>query len=112
MSIPQMVWPEPDKLFEWLGEANLSRDNQSLIVAISAEAVQKVYAQWFDIHREASDKIEELQNPQDVMIDKIDGALEARIERLKMEVQEAREGADKAIGLEHQLPKSQEEVVA
>jgi len=35
------LWPEPDELLSWFGEANLSRNEHSEVVAVSAEAIWK-----------------------------------------------------------------------
>jgi len=112
MSVPQGLWPEPSELFEWFGEANLSRDSQTTVVAVAAEAIQKAYTGWHTTHREASEKIDELlQSGQDTTTDKVDGALKARIKRLEKELRAARESAGEAAGLEHQLLEAQGEVV-
>ena len=60
MSNTPKCWPEPGELLEWIGEANLSRDENAVVIAVSAEAVLNAYAQWYDSHREASLKIAEL----------------------------------------------------
>jgi len=53
MSNTPKFWPGPGKLLEWIGEANLSRDENSVVIAVSAEAVLNAYAQWYESHREA-----------------------------------------------------------
>jgi len=112
MSVPQGLWPEPSELFEWFGEANLSRDGQTTVVAVAAEAIQKAYTEWHSTHREASERIDELlQSTQDTTTDRVDGALKARIKRLEKELRAAREGAGEAVDLESQLLKAQGEVV-
>jgi len=60
MSITPKLWPEPGELHEWIGEANLSRDENAVVIAVSAEAVLNDYAQWYDSHWEASVKIADL----------------------------------------------------
>jgi len=60
MSNTPKLWPEPGELLEWIGEANLSRDENAVVIAVSAEAVLNAYAQWYDSHREASVKIADL----------------------------------------------------
>jgi len=57
MSNTPKLWPEPAELLEWIGEANLSRDENVVVIAVSAEVVLNAYAQWYDSHREASVKI-------------------------------------------------------
>ena len=54
------LWPEPGELLAWIGEANLSRDENVVVIPVSAEAVLNAYAQWYDSHREASVKIADL----------------------------------------------------
>jgi len=54
------LWLEPGEQLEWIGEANLSRDENPVVIAILAEAVLKAYAQWYDSHREVSVKIADL----------------------------------------------------
>jgi hypothetical protein len=110
MSVPQKLWPEPDELFDWFGDANLSRDTQTAVVAVAAGAIRKAYTEWHAVHREASARIVELQEGQDTTADRVDGALKTRIKRLEKELRAAREGAGESAGLEHQLLKSQEEV--
>ena len=112
MSVPQGLWPEPSELFEWFGDANLSQDSQTAVVAVAAEAIQKAYTGWHSTHRKASEKIDELlQSAQDTTTDKVDGTLKARIKRLEKELRAVREGAGEAEGLEHQLLKAQGEIV-
>jgi len=60
MSNTPKLWPEPRKLLEWIGEANLLRNENAVVIAVSAEAVLNAYAQWYDSHREASVKIADL----------------------------------------------------
>jgi len=60
MSNTPKLWPEPGELLEWIGEANLSRDENTVVIAVSAEAVLNAYVQWYDSHREASVKIADL----------------------------------------------------
>jgi len=112
MSVPQGLWPEPSELFEWFGDANLSRDSQTAVVAVAAAAIQKAYTEWHSTPCEASERIDELlQSAQDTTTDKVDGALKVRIRRLEKELRAARKGAGEAEGLEHQLLKAQGEVV-
>jgi len=54
MSNTPKFWPGPDKLLEWIGEVNLSRDENLVVIAVSAEAVLNAYTQWYESHREAS----------------------------------------------------------
>jgi len=54
MSNTPKFWPGPGELLEWIGEANLSRDENSVVIAVSVEAVLNAYAQWYRSHREAS----------------------------------------------------------
>ena len=58
MSNTPKLWPEPGELLQWIGEANLSRDENAVVIAVSAEA--NAYAQWYDSHREACVKIADL----------------------------------------------------
>ena len=112
MSVPQGLWPEPSELFVWFGDANLSRDSQTAVVAVAAAAIQKAYTEWHSTPCEASERIDELlQSAQDTTTDKVDGALKVRIRRLEKELRAARKGAGEAEGLEHQLLKAQGEVV-
>ena len=60
MSNTPKLWPEPGELLEWIGEANLSRVENTVVIAVSAEAVLNAYPQWYDSHREASVKIVDL----------------------------------------------------
>jgi len=60
MSNTPKLWPEPDELLEWIGEANLSRNENAVVIAVSAEAVLNTYAQWYDSYWEASVKIADL----------------------------------------------------
>jgi len=60
MSNTLKLWPEPGELLEWIGAANLSCDENTVVIAISAEAVLNAYAQWYDSHWEASVKIVDL----------------------------------------------------
>jgi len=48
------LWPELGELLEWIGEANLSRDENAVVIDISAEVVLNAYTQWYDSHQEAS----------------------------------------------------------
>jgi len=54
MSNTPKFWLGPGELHEWIGEANLSRDENSVFIAVSAEAVLNAYAQWYESQREAS----------------------------------------------------------
>jgi len=47
-------WPAPGELLDWIGEVNLSRNENSVVIAVSAEAVLNAYTQWYKSHREAS----------------------------------------------------------
>ena len=80
------MWPQPSKLFDWFGEANLSCNDHSVVLGVSAWAILKAYSQWHKIHREASQKITELQ---DTTTDRVDGPLKAKIKRLEKELQVA-----------------------
>jgi len=60
MSKTPKLWPKPGELLVWIGEANLSCDENAVVIAVSAKAVLNAYAQWYDIHREASVKIADL----------------------------------------------------
>jgi len=53
-------WPESGELLEWIGEVNLSRNENSVVIAVSAKEVLNDYVQWYDSHREASVKIADL----------------------------------------------------
>jgi len=102
MSVPQGLWLEPSELFEWFGDANLSRDSQATVVTVAAGAIQKVYTKWHTMHREVSERIDELlQSIQDTTTDRVDGVLKARIKRLKKELRAVWEGAGEAAGLEY-----------
>jgi len=54
MSNTPKFWRGPGELLEWIGEANLSRDENSVVIAVSAEAVLNAYAQWYESYQEAS----------------------------------------------------------
>jgi len=54
MSNTPKFWPGPGELLEWIGEANLSRDENSLVIAVSSEAVLNADAQWYKSHWETS----------------------------------------------------------
>jgi len=60
MSNTPKLWPELGDLLEWIGEANLSRDANEVVISVSANAVLNAYAQWYDSYREASVKIVDL----------------------------------------------------
>jgi len=60
MSNTPKLWSELGELLEWIGEANLLRDENSVLIAVSAEAVLNAYTQWYDSHWEASVKIADL----------------------------------------------------
>jgi len=60
MSNTPKVWPELGELLEWIGEANLSHDENAVVIDVSAEAVLNAYTQWYDSHRQASVKIADL----------------------------------------------------
>jgi len=60
MSNTPKIWPELGELLEWIGEANLLRDENAVVIAVAAEVVLNTYAQWYDSHREASVKIADL----------------------------------------------------
>ena len=52
-------WPLPDELFEWLGEANLSRDGQTnAILGVASAAVRDCYTRWYNFHREIVSKMD------------------------------------------------------
>jgi len=57
MSNTPKLWLEPGELLGWIGEMNLSHDENAVVLAVSAEAVLNAYAQWYDNHRETSVKI-------------------------------------------------------
>ena len=54
MSNTPKFWLGPGELLEWIGEANLSRDENSVVIAVSADAVLNADAQWYESHWEAS----------------------------------------------------------
>jgi len=54
MSNTPKFWPRPGELLGWIGEANLSHDENSVVIAVSAEVVLNTNAQWYKSHREAS----------------------------------------------------------
>ena len=54
MSNTAKFWPGPGELLEWIGEANLMCRENSVVIAVSAEAVLNAYTQWYESHREAS----------------------------------------------------------
>jgi len=60
MSNTLKLWPKLGKILKWIGEANLSHDENSVVIAVSAEAVLNTYTQWYDSHQEASVKIVDL----------------------------------------------------
>jgi hypothetical protein len=87
------IWPQPDKLFDWFADANLSRDSQTAVLAVAAGAIRKAYTEWHGVHHEASAKIVELlQDAQDTTMDKVDGALKVKIKRLEKDLGAARDG--------------------
>lgn len=52
-------WPIPEKLFEWLGENNLSRDTQTnAILGVTATVVEECYTRWYNFHRETVTKLD------------------------------------------------------
>ena len=52
-------WSLPDELFEWLGEANLSRDGQTnAILGVASAAVRDCYTRWYNFHREIVSKMD------------------------------------------------------
>jgi len=63
MSNMPVIWPAPQDLLAWLGESSLSRNenNPSEVVAILATPVVGVYEKWYEVHREASLKIDVLE---------------------------------------------------
>jgi len=60
MSNTPKLWPELGELLEWIGEVNLSRDENLVVIVVSAEVVINAYTQWFDSHRLPSVKITDL----------------------------------------------------
>ena len=100
------MWPEPSELFEWFGETNLSRDERSAVLGVAAEAILDAYTRWHEIHREASQKIAELQ---EATPDRVDGPLKAKIKRLEKELRAAQNDTNEAAALEDQLAQAQEE---
>jgi len=58
-----IIWPTPEDLFTWFGEANVSRDPQDAtkVTAVLATAMHHGYLQWHNMHKEASLKIDEMR---------------------------------------------------
>jgi len=54
MSNTPKFWPGPGELHEWIGEVNPSHDENSVVIAVSAEAVVNAYAHWYESNQEAS----------------------------------------------------------
>jgi hypothetical protein len=51
-------WPLPDALFEWLGEAHISRDSQTnAILGVTSAAFQECYTRWYNFHCETTAKL-------------------------------------------------------
>jgi hypothetical protein len=68
MTTPGVVWPVPEELFDWLGEANLSRDGQTQhVTAVEANAVHSAYSQWLEGHRGACTELETLKKKMKTM---------------------------------------------
>jgi len=57
-----MIWPTPEELLPWFGEANTTRDplEPPKVTTVLAEAVNGCQ-QWYSTHRETSTKIGELK---------------------------------------------------
>ena len=54
-------WPLPEAVFEWIGESELLRDEQSnAILGVSATAVEKCYTHWYNFHREIVSKMDKM----------------------------------------------------
>jgi len=58
-----VIWPAPQDLLVWLGKSNLSTDenNPSEVVGILAKPVVDAYEKWYEVYREASLKIDTLE---------------------------------------------------
>jgi len=113
MATQPIIWPEPNVLFEWIGEADISRDQNALVVAVTGTEMHKSYARWYEIHQEASAWIHELEKEVNEM--KNDKgqppALKNRIKQLEKELRAARSDPIGIADLEHQLLESQAEVI-
>ena len=95
MSNTPKLWPELGELLEWIGEANLSRDENSVVIAVSTETVLNAYTQWYDSHREASVKIADL------------AALEHRLRKAEEETAVWKQCCDHLFAISEQTAKLQ-----
>jgi len=113
MASQPTLWPEPNVLFEWIGEADISRDQNAAVVAVTGAAVRESYAKWYETHQVASIRIHELEKEVDEMKnDKGKApALKNRIKQLEKELRAARSDPIGIADLEHQLLESQGEVI-
>ena len=113
MATQPVAWPEPDDLFAWIGEADISRDHTSAVIAVTGEAVLNAYAKWYVIHQEASLRIHEQGKEIQAMKDDKGKApaLKNRIKQLEKELWAARSDPIGIADLEHQLLETQGEVI-
>ena len=88
MASQPTLWPEPNVLFEWIGEADISRDQNAAVVAVTGAAVRESYAKWYETHQVASIRIHKLEKEVDEMKnDKGKApALKNRIKQLEKEL--------------------------
>jgi len=109
MASQPIVWLEPNVLFEWIREADVSRDQDTAVVAVTGAAGHKSYAKWYEKHQVASIRIHELKKEVDEMKnDKGKApALKKRIKQLEKELRAARSDPIGIADLLHQLLESQ-----
>jgi len=113
MATQPIIWREPNVQFEWIGEADVSQDQNTGVVAVTGAAMSKAYAKWYEIHQEESLRIHELEKEVDEMKnDKGKSpALKNRIKQLEKKLRAARSDPIGIADLEHQLLESQAEVI-
>ena len=110
---PAMIWPTPEELLPWFGEANITRDplEPSKVTAVLVEAVHHGYQQWYSTHREASTRIGELKaDLQNATIEKINHSAKKKIKQLEKDLEAARaasDGMDNTSTLRQQLLNSE-----
>ena len=108
-----VIWPAPQDLLAWLGESNLSRNenNPAEVLAILASPVVGAYEKWYEVHREASLKIDALEEEnKNLTIDKATVAsLKNKIQQLEKADRAAHEDPAESDRLESQLQESRQE---
>jgi len=94
MATTPTIWPTPAELFTWFGERNISRDPQepTTVTAIHANAVFQGYSQWYSTHKDASNRIDELQaDLKNASVEKATvSGLKTKIKGLEKELRAAR----------------------